>query len=148
AGARGARPRPPAEPLHRGRGARAGLTRRRGQRRGGPAGRAGRGSARLARVRTLSCAALFVPSLPSAGGGRRRRPRRPPTTNAPPLKAALLAKKLSSGFSVTSSNTLTCGPVPGPAPVTRSARPSPLTSAATTRTPPAKEVPEAKKLSS
>ncbi len=60
----------------------------------------------------------------------------PAATFTPPGNAELYAKKPPISVKVAPSHTRTCGPPPGPAPVMMSARPSPLTSPAATKTPP------------
>ena len=64
--------------------------------------------------------------------------RSPAATYTPPRKPGSPETKFSSSCRSTPLNTRTCGAAPGPAPVTMSVRPSPLTSPAATRTPPVK----------
>src|SRR2546430_6362041 len=67
-------------------------------------------------------------------------------TLTPPVKPGSNANNPVSSAPVAPSNTRTCGPPPGPAPVMISARPSPFRSPAATRTPPVNAGAYAKKL--
>ena len=71
----------------------------------------------------------------------------PTATVTPEPKPLSKAKKLAN-TAPAALKALTCGPPPGPAPVTMSTRPSPLTSPAATVTPPPKLPSKAKKLAS